>query len=238
VPSWFRDADEAFVQTATAHINSMQRQLQHTPECKLITSVVLVSLQAHKCPQLAQMQLKLLGPSAVGMCCQKVTEAEAMVAGGIQDVFISNEVVAAPKITRMVALAAQGAQLLPCVSCMCCSLQSTERISEVLISISLQEGHTIVCLMALAAHKMGSRHTTVVTVASVHNIVNISNEVAAAPKIARTVALAAQGRQLPRWQYKTVTCTFQPAFGGSCVCVASLLHCDTVTAVSLQQHQT
>jgi hypothetical protein len=28
--------------------------------------------QAHKCPQLAQMQLKLLGPAAVGMCCQKV----------------------------------------------------------------------------------------------------------------------------------------------------------------------
>jgi D-serine deaminase-like pyridoxal phosphate-dependent protein len=57
------------------------------------------------------MQLQLLGPSAVGMCCQKVTEAEAMVAGGIHDVFISNEVVAAPKITRMVALAAQGGQL-------------------------------------------------------------------------------------------------------------------------------
>jgi hypothetical protein len=68
-------------------------------------------MQAHKCPQLAQMQLRLLGPSAVGVCCQKVTEAEAMVAGGIQDVFISNEVVAAPKITRMVALAAQGGRL-------------------------------------------------------------------------------------------------------------------------------
>jgi D-serine deaminase-like pyridoxal phosphate-dependent protein len=87
----------------------MQRRVQNTPKCKLITSGFIgVSLQAHKCPQLAQMQLKLLGQAAVGMCCQKVTEAEAMVAGGIHDVFISNEIVAAPKITRMVALAAQG----------------------------------------------------------------------------------------------------------------------------------
>lgn len=38
----------------------------------------------------------------------QVGEAEAMVSGGIQDVFISNEVVAPSKITRMVALAAQG----------------------------------------------------------------------------------------------------------------------------------
>jgi hypothetical protein len=42
----------------------------------------------------------------------QVSEAEAMVAGGIQDVFISNEVVAPQKITRMVALAAQGRQRL------------------------------------------------------------------------------------------------------------------------------
>eukprot|EP00775_Hariotina_reticulata_P007631 gene7631-7833_t len=39
----------------------------------------------------------------------KVCEAEAMVAGGVMDVFISNEVVDARKITRLVALAAQGA---------------------------------------------------------------------------------------------------------------------------------
>ncbi|KAF6249855.1 hypothetical protein COO60DRAFT_926754 [Scenedesmus sp. NREL 46B-D3] len=81
--------------------------------------------KAHKCAQLAQMQLQLLGPAAVGMCCQKVTEAEALVAGGICDVFISNEVVAAPKITRMVALAAQGAR----VSVVVDALQPLEQLA-------------------------------------------------------------------------------------------------------------
>lgn len=40
--------------------------------------------------------------------CPQVSEAEAMAAGGIQDIFISNEVVAPSKIDRLVALAAQG----------------------------------------------------------------------------------------------------------------------------------
>ena len=31
---------------------------------------------------------------ASGLCCQTLTEAEAMVEGGIEDIFISNEVIA------------------------------------------------------------------------------------------------------------------------------------------------
>lgn len=38
----------------------------------------------------------------------QVSEAEAMVAGGVRDVFVSNEVVAPNKLQRLVALAAQG----------------------------------------------------------------------------------------------------------------------------------
>jgi D-serine deaminase-like pyridoxal phosphate-dependent protein len=41
----------------------------------------------------------------VGVCCQKVSEAEAMVEGGITDVLVSNEVVGAQKIQRLAALA-------------------------------------------------------------------------------------------------------------------------------------
>jgi len=40
----------------------------------------------------------------VGMCCQKVSEAEAMVEGGIGDVLVSNEIVGAQKIERLAAL--------------------------------------------------------------------------------------------------------------------------------------
>lgn len=59
----------------------------------------------HKCPALARRQLEL---GAVGMCCQKVSEAEVMVAGGIGDVLISNEVVGPAKLARLARLAAQA----------------------------------------------------------------------------------------------------------------------------------
>ena len=42
---------------------------------------------------------------AVGVCCQKVSEAEVMVEGGIGDVLVSNEVAGAAKLDRLAALA-------------------------------------------------------------------------------------------------------------------------------------
>ena len=42
---------------------------------------------------------------AVGVCCQKVSEAEAIAAGGINDILISNEVVDLRKVDRLARLA-------------------------------------------------------------------------------------------------------------------------------------
>ena len=58
--------------------------------------------KAHKCPEIAQRQV---AAGAVGVCCQKVSEAEALVEGGIADVLITNEIVGAPKLARLAALA-------------------------------------------------------------------------------------------------------------------------------------
>ena len=58
--------------------------------------------KSHKCPEIAKRQI---ARGAVGVCCQKVGEAEAMVAGGVADVLIANEVVGAPKLKRLAALA-------------------------------------------------------------------------------------------------------------------------------------
>jgi D-serine deaminase-like pyridoxal phosphate-dependent protein len=58
--------------------------------------------KTHKCPEVAKRMIAL---GAVGMCCQKVSEAEAMVDGGITDVLVSNEVVGARKLARLAALA-------------------------------------------------------------------------------------------------------------------------------------
>ena len=58
--------------------------------------------KTHKSVDIARAQL---AAGAVGVCCQKVSEAEAMVEGGIADVLISNELVGAPKLARLAALA-------------------------------------------------------------------------------------------------------------------------------------
>ncbi len=66
--------------------------------------------KSHKCPQIALRQMAL---GAVGVCCQKVSEAEAMVDGGVSDVLIANEVVGSAKVKRLVALS-QRAKIAVC----------------------------------------------------------------------------------------------------------------------------
>jgi 3-hydroxy-D-aspartate aldolase len=61
--------------------------------------------KTHKSPVIGLKQMQL---GAVGLCCQKVSEAEAMVEGGIPDVYVSNEVVGARKLDRLAALAHQA----------------------------------------------------------------------------------------------------------------------------------
>ena len=58
---------------------------------------------------------------ACGHCVQKVSEAEALAQGGITNIFISNEVIALPKLARVATLAkalkAQGGRLALAVDC-------------------------------------------------------------------------------------------------------------------------
>ncbi|HUK04052.1 MAG TPA: DSD1 family PLP-dependent enzyme [Burkholderiales bacterium] len=67
--------------------------------------------KTHKCPEIARRQV---AAGAVGVCCQKVSEAEAMVDGGIADVLVSNEIVGARKLERL-AMLAQRARVGVCV---------------------------------------------------------------------------------------------------------------------------
>ena len=67
--------------------------------------------KSHKCAEIATRQMAL---GAVGVCCQKVSEAEALVAGGVSDVLIANEVVGAGKLDHLAALA-RKAKVAVCV---------------------------------------------------------------------------------------------------------------------------
>ncbi|MDP1791215.1 MAG: DSD1 family PLP-dependent enzyme [Methylibium sp.] len=57
--------------------------------------------KTHKCAAIA---LQQIARGAVGVCVQKVGEALALTAGGVRDVFVSNEVIAPAKLARLAAL--------------------------------------------------------------------------------------------------------------------------------------
>jgi 3-hydroxy-D-aspartate aldolase len=65
--------------------------------------------KTHRCPTIAHKQI---AHGAVGMCCQKVGEAEALVAAGVRDVLISNEVLDIRKLRRLARLAKTAAVAL------------------------------------------------------------------------------------------------------------------------------
>ena len=73
--------------------------------------------KAHKCTQLALLQISLSNGFTTGMCCQKVCEAEACFAAGITDIYVCNQIVAPSKISRLVSLAMRGASVGVAVDC-------------------------------------------------------------------------------------------------------------------------
>lgn len=67
----------------------------------------------HKSVDVALLQEKLGG--SIGVCCQKVSEAEVFARGGIKDVLVSNQVCAPRKIERLVQIPKLGARTIVCV---------------------------------------------------------------------------------------------------------------------------
>ena len=84
-------------------LDPFERNLKRLPEEVARQGVRLrPHAKTHKCPVIARQQI---AHGAVGVCVQKVGEAEAMVYGGVPDVFVTNEIVGAAKLRRLAALA-------------------------------------------------------------------------------------------------------------------------------------
>ncbi len=60
----------------------------------------------HKCPEIARLQV---ARGAVGICCQKVSEAEAFARAGTADILVTNQIVGGPKLARLARLANSAA---------------------------------------------------------------------------------------------------------------------------------
>lgn len=84
-------------------LDAFEQNLDHMDRTLAGTGMrVRPHAKSHKCPEIARRQV---ARGAVGVCCQKVSEAECLVAGGIADVLVTNEVVGHRKLERLAQLA-------------------------------------------------------------------------------------------------------------------------------------
>ncbi len=97
--------DEVETPALLIDLDAFERNLRHLADAVPASLRLRPHAKTHKSPEIALRQMAL---GAVGVCCQKVAEAEILVAGGVGDVFVSNEVVGASKLKRLAALAHQA----------------------------------------------------------------------------------------------------------------------------------
>ena len=93
----------------------------------------------HKSVDVALLQERLGG--SVGVCCQKVSEAEVFARGGIKDVLVSNQVRDLAKIDRLARLPKLGARTICCVD----DLANVTDLSAAAVT----HGTTIECLVEI-----------------------------------------------------------------------------------------
>ncbi|MBC7609781.1 MAG: DSD1 family PLP-dependent enzyme [Polaromonas sp.] len=104
-PALVLDLDAMERNLATMATFAAQHHVRLRPHAKM-----------HKSAELAKLQM---AAGAVGVCVQKTSEAEALVAGGVYNIFISNEVISPSKLARVATLtrnvAPLGGQIAICV---------------------------------------------------------------------------------------------------------------------------
>ena len=97
--------DVAFIETPALVIDldAMRRNIERMATFARSHGLALrPHAKTHKSAAIAKLQIEA---GAVGVCVQKLSEAEALAAAGLADIFISNQVIAPAKLARLVALA-------------------------------------------------------------------------------------------------------------------------------------
>jgi len=131
----------------------------------------------HKSVDIALLQEKLGG--SCGICCQKVSEAEAFVRGGIKDVLVSNQVRDPVKIDRLARLPKLGARTI-------CCLDDVANVAD-LSGAAVKHGTEIECLVEIDC---GARRCGVQTT---EDVVKIAKAVDAADGLKFSGLQAYQG---------------------------------------------
>ena len=131
----------------------------------------------HKSVDVLKLQEKLGG--AIGVCCQKVSEAEVFVRGGIKDVLVSNQVRDPLKIDRLARLPKLGSKIIVCVD----DLANVADLS----AAAQKHGTTLECFVEIdcGAGRCGVKTTP--------EVVEIAKAIDAAPGLKFTGIQAYQG---------------------------------------------
>ena len=131
----------------------------------------------HKSVDVQKLQESLGG--AVGVCCQKVSEAEVFARGGIKDILVSNQVRDPAKIDRLARLPKHGARIIVCVD-------DVANVAD-LSAAAEKHGTTIECFVEIdcGAGRCGVKTTEAV--------VEIARAIDAAPGLKFTGIQAYQG---------------------------------------------
>ena len=131
----------------------------------------------HKSVDVALLQERLGG--SVGVCCQKVSEAEVFARGGIKDVLVSNQVRDPAKIERLARIPKLGARAICCVD----DLANVADLS----AAAVRHGTQIECLVEIDC---GAGRCGVTTTPAV---VALARAIAAAPGLRFAGLQAYQG---------------------------------------------
>ena len=118
------------------------RQIRLRPHAKM-----------HKCATIAQRQI---AAGAVGVCVQKLGEAEALAAAGVPDLYISNEVIDPAKLERVARLAGQVKIAIAVDSALgvqrlAAALQAAGTRADVFVEIDVGQGRCGVAPVAAGA---------------------------------------------------------------------------------------
>lgn len=88
--------------------------------------------KVHKSVELAKLQIEA---GATGICVQKTAEAEIMVAGGIVNVYISNQVISPAKLARVAALTQAVAPLDGQIAIAVDDVEGVERLAQAMTEV-------------------------------------------------------------------------------------------------------
>jgi D-serine deaminase-like pyridoxal phosphate-dependent protein len=111
-------------------LDAVQRNLARMAEfCRKHHVRWRAHAKMHKSAAIARLQVEA---GAAGVCVQKTAEAEAMAAGGIRDIYISNEVIAPHKLERVAALARRLVQENGKLAIAVDSLEGVQRLAHAL----------------------------------------------------------------------------------------------------------